>query len=76
MAILADDHVFRKPYALSFYTDVAFMVWEEWRAKMSEADGETYKGTIEQALKQREEFRRGIGINKEIPTVVGKKEPK
>lgn len=43
---------------------------------MSEADGETYKGTIEQALKQREEFRRGIGINKEIRTVVGKKEPK
>ncbi|KAF2726639.1 hypothetical protein EJ04DRAFT_571087 [Polyplosphaeria fusca] len=70
---IADVHAFRNKSHLSFYTDAAFLVWNEWREGMSASDKETYGGILGKAKREREEQRKGLALNMEIRTVVGMK---
>jgi hypothetical protein len=73
MKVLANEHKFRDPCHLPFYTDVAFMVWEEWRSKMSPENARKFGGLIEGAKEEVHAAKRGISLNMEIRSVVGQK---
>ncbi|KAF2710677.1 hypothetical protein K504DRAFT_532466 [Pleomassaria siparia CBS 279.74] len=74
LSSVVDQHDFRKKSHLSFYTDAAFLAWNEWREGMDESDKERYGSILGQARKDREEAKRGLALNMEIRTGVGRKE--
>lgn len=71
LSVAADEHQYRDPSHLAFYSDVAFMVWEEWRAKMGNGDQETYGEILSEARREMEGNERSGSINMEIRSVVG-----
>lgn len=73
LEILANDHQFRDRSRLSPYQDVAFMMWEELRSKMAGPYAEEYAGILSAAKARVQEAKRGLSINMEIRTVVGRK---
>ena len=73
LEVIADDHQFRDTSRLPPYQDVAFMMWEELRSKMASPYAEEYAGILETAKARVQEAQRGLSINMEIRTVVGRK---
>lgn len=73
LEVLADSHKYRDPYHLPYYCDAAFMVYEEWKSKMRHEDALKYDQILKRAKREVEDARRGISINMEIRTVVGRK---
>lgn len=71
--LAANDHRFRDVSRLSPYQDVAFMMWEELRTKMSSPHDDEYASILKEARNQVQQAKRGLSINMEIRTVVGRK---
>ncbi|KAH7311417.1 S-adenosyl-L-methionine-dependent methyltransferase [Stachybotrys elegans] len=73
LEVVADEHKYRGSSHLAFYCDPAFMVWEEWRSKMAPKDAAKYGEILTNAKKEVQDAKRGVSINMEIRTVVGRK---
>jgi hypothetical protein len=73
LEVVADEHKYRNSSHLAFYCDPAFMVWEEWKSKMAPEDAAKYGEILTNAKKEVQDAKRGISINMEIRTVVGRK---
>ncbi|KAI0142853.1 S-adenosyl-L-methionine-dependent methyltransferase [Xylariaceae sp. FL1272] len=70
---IIEEHKYRDPYRLAYYSDTAFMTWEEWRQKMSSEDAIEYSTILKQAWEEVTNSNRGVSINMELRTVVGQK---
>ena len=73
LEVLANDRVFRDVSKLPPYQDVAFMMWEELQSKMTKPYVDEYASILAEARTAVNDTRRGISINMEIRTVVGRK---
>ena len=73
LELAANDHQFRDVSRLSPYQDVAFMMWEELRSKMASPHDDEYASILKEAQERVQQGKRGLSINMEIRTVVGRK---
>lgn len=73
LEVLADEHKYRDKYHLAYYCDPAFMAWEEIKQGMKPSDGAQYSDLIGKGKQEMAMAKRGIAINMEIRTVVGRK---
>ena len=73
LELTANDHQFRDVSRLSPYQDVAFMMWEELRSHMASPYDKEYARILEEARERVQKSQRGLSINMEIRTVVGRK---
>lgn len=74
LELAANDHQFRDTSRLSPYQDVAFMMWEELRSKMAKPYDDEYASILKKARDRVQQGKRGLSINMEIRTVVGRKQ--
>lgn len=73
LEVLVDEHKYRDPHHLAYYCDPAFMAYEEWRSRMTPDHAARYGDILTKAKDEVQQAQRGISINMEIRTVVGRK---
>lgn len=73
LELAANDHQFRDVSRLPPYQDAAFMMWNELRNKMGRPYSDEYDGILADAQRKVQQAKRGLSINMEIRTVVGRK---